>query len=85
MVINFTQSRVSIVFRALSQHFKILAMPNVLAHGKSYKHDFVKKCNGDKLCAKSRFDRFFRHHLRISKYWSFQTYLPMGSCTSMIS
>ncbi|RZR85937.1 hypothetical protein BHM03_00013014 [Ensete ventricosum] len=77
MVINFTQSRVSIVFRALSQHFKILAMPNVLAHGKSYKHDFVKKCNGDKLCAKSRFDRFFRfivQRLRISKYSPFPMY-----------
>ncbi|RRT37379.1 hypothetical protein B296_00059253, partial [Ensete ventricosum] len=32
---------------ALSRKFKILAIPDVLAHGKSYKH-------GHKLCAKSR-------------------------------
>ncbi|RRT50431.1 hypothetical protein B296_00014729, partial [Ensete ventricosum] len=43
------------VFSALSRKFKILAIPNVLAHGKSYKHDFVKKHDGHKLCAKSHF------------------------------
>ncbi|RRT68291.1 hypothetical protein B296_00034302 [Ensete ventricosum] len=48
------------VFRALSQNFKILAIPNVLAYGKSYEHGFVKKYNGHKLCAKSHFNRFFR-------------------------
>ncbi|RRT40745.1 hypothetical protein B296_00046921 [Ensete ventricosum] len=85
MVINFAQNRVQSVFRAPSQNFKILAIPNVLAHGKLYEHGFVKKRDCHKLCAKSRFDRFFRHHLRISKYWSFPTYLPMGSCTSTIS
>ncbi|RWV85512.1 hypothetical protein GW17_00052689 [Ensete ventricosum] len=62
------------IFRAPSQNFKILAIPNVLAHGKSYKYGFVKKCNGHKLCAKSRFDRFFGHRLGISKYWPFLTY-----------
>ncbi|RZS19811.1 hypothetical protein BHM03_00052251, partial [Ensete ventricosum] len=60
-----------------SQKFKILAIPDVLAHGKSYKHSFVKKHDGHKLCAKSRaessFDRFFVHRLRNSKYWSFPT------------
>ncbi|RWW51768.1 hypothetical protein BHE74_00041860, partial [Ensete ventricosum] len=65
------------VFRAPSQKFKILANHNVLAHGKSYKHGFVKKGNGDKLCAKScaksSFDRFFVHHLGNSKYWLFPT------------
>ncbi|RRT80294.1 hypothetical protein B296_00024000 [Ensete ventricosum] len=47
------------VFRAASQKFKILAIPNVLSHGRSYKHGFVKKCDGHKLCTKSIFDRFF--------------------------
>ncbi|RRT37106.1 hypothetical protein B296_00049986 [Ensete ventricosum] len=54
-VINFAQgSRVSIDFSCPSQKFKVLAIPNVLAHGKSYEHGFVKKCDGHKLCAKSR-------------------------------
>ncbi|RRT76456.1 hypothetical protein B296_00016589, partial [Ensete ventricosum] len=62
------------VFRALSQNFKIDVIPNLLAHGKSYGHCFVKKYNSHKLYATSRFDRFFGHHLRISKYWPFTTY-----------
>ncbi|RRT45024.1 hypothetical protein B296_00043269 [Ensete ventricosum] len=52
------------VFRAPSQKFIILAIPNVLAHGnsykilaipnvlahrKSYEHGFMKKCDGHKL------------------------------------
>ncbi|RWW02349.1 hypothetical protein GW17_00034573 [Ensete ventricosum] len=41
IVINFVKSRVSINFRATSQNFKILAIPNVLAHGKSYEHGFT--------------------------------------------
>ncbi|RRT32386.1 hypothetical protein B296_00058780, partial [Ensete ventricosum] len=77
------------IFRAPSQNFKILAIPNVLAHGKSYKHDFMKKHDSHKLCAKSRaktsFDRFFTHHIRISKYLPFTTCSPMGSRTSMVS
>ncbi|RWV95201.1 hypothetical protein GW17_00042188, partial [Ensete ventricosum] len=56
------------IFRAPSQNFKILTIPNALVEGKSYKHGFMKKHNGHKLCAKSRFDRFFVHHLEISKY-----------------
>ncbi|RRT31408.1 hypothetical protein B296_00057816 [Ensete ventricosum] len=48
------QSRVSIIFCALSRKFKILAIPDVLAHGKSYEHGFMKKRDGHKLCAKSR-------------------------------
>ncbi|RWW36506.1 hypothetical protein BHE74_00058469, partial [Ensete ventricosum] len=63
------------IFLAPSQKFKIHAIPNVLAHGKSFEHGFVKKCDGHKLCTKSRtkssFDRFFMHHLRNSKYWPF--------------
>ncbi|RRT43169.1 hypothetical protein B296_00050310, partial [Ensete ventricosum] len=56
------------LFRALSQKFKILAIPNILALGKSYKHDFVKKHDGHKLCTKFRtkssFDRFITYRLR---------------------
>ncbi|RWW44264.1 hypothetical protein BHE74_00049992, partial [Ensete ventricosum] len=60
------------LFNTQSQKFKILAIPNVLANGKSYKHSFVKIRDGHILCARSRakssFDRFFVHHLRNSKY-----------------
>ncbi|RWW50799.1 hypothetical protein BHE74_00042901, partial [Ensete ventricosum] len=66
------------VFRLPSQKFKILAIPDVLAHRKSYEHGFMKKHNGHKLCTKLRtessFDRIFVHHLRNSKYWPFPTY-----------
>ncbi|RWW83930.1 hypothetical protein BHE74_00007538 [Ensete ventricosum] len=66
------------VFRAPSQKFKILTIPNVLYHGKSYEHDFVKKCDGHKLCEKSRakssFDRFFMHRLENLKYWPLSMY-----------
>ncbi|RWW48314.1 hypothetical protein BHE74_00045633, partial [Ensete ventricosum] len=47
------------VFRAPSRKFKILAILNILAHGKSYEHNFMKKHDGHKLCSKSCFDRFF--------------------------
>ncbi|RRT33039.1 hypothetical protein B296_00052926 [Ensete ventricosum] len=81
-VINFTGShacsRVSIIFLAPSQKFKIQVIFNVLAQGKSYEHDFMKKYDDHKLYVKSRvkssFDRFFVHHLRNLKYWPFQTY-----------
>ncbi|RRT38466.1 hypothetical protein B296_00035528, partial [Ensete ventricosum] len=60
------------VFRAPSQNFKILGIPNVLDHENLYEHGFMKKHNGHKLCtksrAKSRFDIFFVHQLGISKY-----------------
>ncbi|RZR93501.1 hypothetical protein BHM03_00022020 [Ensete ventricosum] len=66
------------VFRAPSQNFKILAIPNVLAHGKLYEHCFTKKHDGHKLYAKSRadssFDRFFVHRFEISQYWPFPMY-----------
>ncbi|RRT61560.1 hypothetical protein B296_00007066 [Ensete ventricosum] len=62
----------------MSQKFKILAIPNELANGKSYEHVFTKKNGGHKLCAmshaKSHFDRFFVHHLENSKYWPFPMY-----------
>ncbi|RRT59995.1 hypothetical protein B296_00004031 [Ensete ventricosum] len=48
------------IFRAPHQNFKILTIPNVLAHGKLYEHGFAKKREGHKLCTKlgtkSRFD-----------------------------
>ncbi|RWW86664.1 hypothetical protein BHE74_00004552 [Ensete ventricosum] len=66
------------IFRALSRKFKILTIPNVLAHEKSYEHGFTKKRDGYKLCvklhAKSSFDRFFVYRLGNLKYWSFLTY-----------
>ncbi|RWV78090.1 hypothetical protein GW17_00060999, partial [Ensete ventricosum] len=66
------------VFCAPSRKFKILAIPDVLNHGKSYEHGFMKKHDGHKLSVKShadsRFDRFFVHHLGNSKYWPFMTY-----------
>ncbi|RZR93329.1 hypothetical protein BHM03_00021809 [Ensete ventricosum] len=82
MVINFTkshaQSRVPIGFRAPSRNFKILTIPNVLAHGNLFEHSFVKKHDGHKLCTKSRtessFNRFLMHYLGISKYRPFPTY-----------
>ncbi|RZS25213.1 hypothetical protein BHM03_00058385, partial [Ensete ventricosum] len=56
------------VFHAPSLKFKILAIPSVLADGKSYEHGFMKKRDGYKLCGKSRSDRFFMHRLENSKY-----------------
>ncbi|RWW51764.1 hypothetical protein BHE74_00041858 [Ensete ventricosum] len=53
MVINFAQIKFRLVFHAPSSKFKILVIPNVLAHGKSYEHDFIKKCDGHKHCTKS--------------------------------
>ncbi|RWW42685.1 hypothetical protein BHE74_00051741 [Ensete ventricosum] len=72
MVINFAQMKFRSVFRAPSRKFKILVIPKVLAHEKSYEHSFTKKCDCHKLCAKSHakssFDRFFVHRLGNSKY-----------------
>ncbi|RRT41613.1 hypothetical protein B296_00052098 [Ensete ventricosum] len=53
---------------------KILATPNVLAHGKSYEHAFAKKPDGHQHCTKLSFDQFFVYRLKISKYWLFPTY-----------
>ncbi|RZS24502.1 hypothetical protein BHM03_00057575 [Ensete ventricosum] len=62
-VINFGRVEFRSVFRALSQKFKILVIPVLLPHGKSYEHAFAKKYDSHKLCSKSRaessFDRFF--------------------------
>ncbi|RWW67516.1 hypothetical protein BHE74_00025033, partial [Ensete ventricosum] len=60
------------VFCLSSRKFKIQAIPNILALRKLYKFSIVKKCDGYKLCAKSRakssFDRFFMHRLGNAKY-----------------
>ncbi|RRT31336.1 hypothetical protein B296_00056946, partial [Ensete ventricosum] len=50
-VINFSRIKFRSVFHALSRKFKMLAIHNVLAHGKSYEHGFTKKRDGHKLCA----------------------------------
>ncbi|RRT31419.1 hypothetical protein B296_00055926 [Ensete ventricosum] len=52
------------VFRASSRKFKILAIPDVLAHGKLYEHGFKKKCDGHKLCAKVEFRSVLREPSR---------------------
>ncbi|RRT66751.1 hypothetical protein B296_00008364, partial [Ensete ventricosum] len=66
------------IFRAPSRKFKIVAIPNVFAHAKSYEQGFARKRDGHKLYAKSRtkssFDRFFMHRLGNPKYWPFPTY-----------
>ncbi|RRT32346.1 hypothetical protein B296_00056672 [Ensete ventricosum] len=48
------------VFRVPSWKFKILAIPDVLAHGKSYEHGFTKKRVGHQLCAKVELRSVFR-------------------------
>ncbi|RWV94810.1 hypothetical protein GW17_00042616, partial [Ensete ventricosum] len=66
------------VFHAPSWKLKILVFPVLLAHGKSYKYAFVKKCDRHKHYVMSRpgssFDQFYAHRLRNSKYWSFTMY-----------
>ncbi|RZS16615.1 hypothetical protein BHM03_00048635 [Ensete ventricosum] len=37
------------VFHPTTQKFKILAIHDLLAHGKSYEHGFTKKYDGQKL------------------------------------
>ncbi|RWW78898.1 hypothetical protein BHE74_00012855 [Ensete ventricosum] len=51
-----------------------MPIPNVLSYGKLYEHGFMKKCDGHKLCVKSRFDRFFTYHLKDLKYCPFPMY-----------
>ncbi|RRT62646.1 hypothetical protein B296_00015377 [Ensete ventricosum] len=51
---SHAQSRVSISFLRTVLDFKILAIPNVLSHGKSYEHSFTKEDDSLKLYAKSR-------------------------------
>ncbi|RRT80819.1 hypothetical protein B296_00007402, partial [Ensete ventricosum] len=60
-VITLRKVKFRSVFRAPSQKFKILAIPNVLAHGMSYEHSFMKKRDDHKLCAKSCAKSSFDH------------------------
>ncbi|RWW62109.1 hypothetical protein BHE74_00030785, partial [Ensete ventricosum] len=69
---------------APSRKFKILAIPNVLAHWKSHEYGFAKKCYGHKLCSKSSFNRFFVYRLKILKFKPFSTYLPFGNRRSLV-
>ncbi|RRT68477.1 hypothetical protein B296_00032798, partial [Ensete ventricosum] len=66
------------VFHLSSRKFKIQAIPYVFSYRKLYELSIMKKCDGYKLCTKSRtmssFDRFFVHCLKNSKYWPFPTY-----------
>ncbi|RRT35460.1 hypothetical protein B296_00051811, partial [Ensete ventricosum] len=43
-----------LILRAPSRKFKILVIPNILAHRKSYEQSFTKKHDGHKPCANSR-------------------------------
>ncbi|RRT62647.1 hypothetical protein B296_00015376 [Ensete ventricosum] len=56
---HYAKVKFQSIYRAPSWNFKILAIPNVLAHGKSYEHGFMKKRDGYKLCVKWSFDRFW--------------------------
>ncbi|RWV78842.1 hypothetical protein GW17_00060115, partial [Ensete ventricosum] len=51
------------VFHTSSRKLKILPIPNVFANGKTYEYGFMKKFNGHKICANSRFDQFFANYL----------------------
>ncbi|RRT57161.1 hypothetical protein B296_00005286 [Ensete ventricosum] len=77
------------IFHATSQKFKILAIPDVLAHRKPYMHGFTKKCDGHKfwcdVARRSSFDRFVVYRLQNLKYWPFPMYCPMGSRINTIS
>ncbi|RZS24511.1 hypothetical protein BHM03_00057591 [Ensete ventricosum] len=70
------------VFSAPSEKFKILAIPDILAHGKLYEHSSAKKHYGHKHCAnphsESSFDRFFVNHLKNSKILTFPNVLAHG-------
>ncbi|RRT38165.1 hypothetical protein B296_00059058 [Ensete ventricosum] len=74
---SLVQSRVSIGFSCT-----ILEIQNI-GHSRCISpweviYGFTRRRDGHKLCVKSRaessFDRFFVHHLEISKYWPFPTY-----------
>ncbi|RRT67235.1 hypothetical protein B296_00038119, partial [Ensete ventricosum] len=78
-LVFFAPSRkFKIVFCLSSQKFKIQVIPIVFALRKSYEQIIVKKCDGNKLYAKSRtkssFDRFFMHRFENSKCWPFPMY-----------
>ncbi|RWW45534.1 hypothetical protein BHE74_00048619 [Ensete ventricosum] len=55
-IMNFAQShaqsQVSNGFSGTISEIQNTGIPNVLAHGKSYEHGFLKKCDGHKVCTK---------------------------------
>ncbi|RRT43791.1 hypothetical protein B296_00045341 [Ensete ventricosum] len=67
---NFThscaQSQVSVDFLCTISEFQNTSHSQRISHGKSYEYGFMKKCDSNKLCRKSRvkssFVRFFVHH-----------------------
>ncbi|RWV86092.1 hypothetical protein GW17_00052048, partial [Ensete ventricosum] len=72
------------VFCAPSQNFKILVIPNALAHGKSYEHGFAKK--------KAMVINYAQSLILISFSCTISEFentshskCTMGSCTSMVS
>ncbi|RRT32811.1 hypothetical protein B296_00055994 [Ensete ventricosum] len=70
-VINFARRfEFQSIFCAPSQKFKILAIPNILAHGKSYELGFTKKCFGHKLCVELQGVKF-RSVFRVL-FWKFK-------------
>ncbi|RRT39398.1 hypothetical protein B296_00034770 [Ensete ventricosum] len=81
-VINFAQShaqsRVSIDFLCTCQKFKILAIAKLLAHGKSYKHGFAKKCDGHKVARKVEFRSIFHASSRKFKILAIRNVLAHG-------
>ncbi|RRT59578.1 hypothetical protein B296_00044380 [Ensete ventricosum] len=85
MVINFTDSRVSIDFSCIILEIQNSGYSQSIRPRKSYKHGFEKKYDGHKLCTKSSFNLFFIYHLGNSKLKPFLTNLPFGSRTSLVS
>ncbi|RZS22719.1 hypothetical protein BHM03_00055535 [Ensete ventricosum] len=66
------------VFCVPSQKFKILVIPDVLAHGKSYEHSFEKKHDGHKLCTIVDFRSIFRAPSRKFKILAIPDVLAHG-------
>ncbi|RWV90836.1 hypothetical protein GW17_00046933 [Ensete ventricosum] len=64
---RWVESRFNQIFAHQLENSKILAIPSVLVHGRSYEYGFMKKYDGLKLYAKWRFDRYFMIQLRYSK------------------
>ncbi|RWW35885.1 hypothetical protein BHE74_00059133 [Ensete ventricosum] len=74
-VINFAQSLVLVSFSCTISEFQNTHHSQCINPWEVVRVRFhEKKCNGHEHCAKSRFDQFFRHHLRISKNYPFPMY-----------
>ncbi|RWV77903.1 hypothetical protein GW17_00061212 [Ensete ventricosum] len=77
-VINVARSLVSIGFSCTVSKIQNTGHSRCISSWDVVRVRFHKKCDGHKLCAKSRaessFDRFFVHRLGNSKYWPFPMY-----------